>query len=200
MKFEKPLPPMTNADRSEFSRLDEAVGNIFSPSAVINTGAAALLRIRDGQLFREKHKSYDEYLETVGLTRRRADQIVGAYKIKTGVVNALGNALPDAFGTLSERAMHPLIGMPSEVAAAAVTEAAASPGGISPKSISAAAKRRKKAVRRPVHKSRRFLVPGAVVVITFNRKSNGSLLDVIATLTAQVERELEAASRAADAA
>ena len=96
--------------------------------------------------------------------------------------------------------MRPLVGLSTEVAAAAVVEAAATPGGISSKSIAAAAKRRKKAVRKTVFKSRRFLVPGAVVVITFNRKSNGSLLDVIAMLTAQVERELDAASRAAEAA
>ena len=200
MRIEKTLPPMTDAERQEFSRLDAVVGNVFSPSAVVDKGAAALLRIREGQLYRDAHETYDQYLENVGLTRRRADQIVGTFKIKQGVSNKLGNALPESFDTLSERSLHPLIGMPSEIAAAAVLEAAASPGGISPKSISAAAKRRKKAVRRPVHKSRRFLVPGAVVVITFNRKSNGSLLDVIATLTAQVERELDAASRAADAA
>ena len=122
---------------------------------------------------------------------------MGTFKIKQGVSNKLGNALPESFDTLSERSLHPLIGMPSEIAAAAVLEAAASPGGISPRSISNAASKRKKAKRKPVFKSRRFLVPGAVVSVTFNRKSNGSLLDVIASLTAQVERELD---RNADAA
>lgn len=67
---------------------------------------------------------------------------------------------------------------------------AASPGGITSKSIAAAASKRKKAKRKPVFKSRRFLVPGAVVVITFNRKSNGSLLDVTGYLQAAVEKEL----------
>ena len=186
----KTMPPMTDAERQEFNRLGAAVRNAVTADAVINKGAAALLRIRDGQLYREAHTTYDKYLETVGLTRRRADQMVGSYKIQQGVSNTLGNALPETFDTLSERALHPLIGLPSGVASAAVLEAAASPGGISPKSIKAAAGKRKKPARKPVFKSRRFLVPGAVVVITFNRKSNGSLLDVTGYLQAAVEKEL----------
>ena len=45
-------------------------------------GAAALKRIRDGQLYREAYESYDKYLESVPLTRRQADQIVRAYEIQ----------------------------------------------------------------------------------------------------------------------
>jgi hypothetical protein len=198
MKIEKTLLPRTVAEKQEFSRLGVAVRSALIASAVIDKGAAALLRIRDGQLYREDFESYDAYLASEGITRRRADQLVAFFKIQQGVSNTLGTAVPETFDTLSERSLRPLVGMPSEVAAAAVLEAAASPGGISPKSIAVAAKRRKKAVRKPVFKSRRFLVPGAVVSVTFNRKSNGSLLDVIASLTAQVERELE--RNAADAA
>ena len=186
----KTMPPMTDAERQEFNRLGAAVRNAVTADAVINKGAAALLRIRDGQLYREAHITYDKYLETVGLTRRRADQMVGSYKIQQGVSKTLGNMLPETFDTLSERSLHPLIGLPSGVASAAVLEAAASPGGISPTSIKAAAKKRKKPTRKPVFKSRRFLVPGAVVVITFNRKSNGSLLDITGYLQAAVEKEL----------
>lgn len=186
----KTMPPMTDAERQEFNRLGAAVRNAVTADSVITKGAAALLRIRDGQLYREAHTTYDQYLETVGLTRRRADQMVGSYKIQQGVSKTLGNMLPETFDTLSERSLHPLIGLPSGVASAAVLEAAASPGGISPTSIKAAAKKRKKPTRKPVFKSRRFLVPGAVVVITFNRKSNGSLLDVTSYLQSAVEKEL----------
>ena len=200
MRIEKSLLPRTVAEKQEFSRLGVAVRSALIASAVIDKGAAALLRIRDGQLYREDFESYDAYLASEGITRRRADQLVAFFKIQQGVSNTLGTAVPETFDTLSERSLRPLVGMPSEVAAAAVLEAAASPGGISPKSIAVAAKRRKKAVRKPVFKSRRFLVPGAVVSITFNKKSNGSLLDVVGYLTAQIERELDAASRAADAA
>ena len=76
------------------------------------------------------------------------------------------------------------MGLSSEAASAA------SPSGISPTSIKAAVAKRKKPARKTVFKSRRFLVPGAVVVIAFNRKSNGSLLDVTGYLQAAVEREL----------
>jgi len=44
-------------------------------------GAAALMRIRDGHLYRETFKSYDEYLKSIPMTRRKANQIVRAYKI-----------------------------------------------------------------------------------------------------------------------
>jgi len=44
-------------------------------------GAAALTRIRDGQLYREDFESFDAYLKSIPLTRRQADQIVRAYKI-----------------------------------------------------------------------------------------------------------------------
>ena len=186
----KTMPPMTDAEKQEFNRLGAAVRNAVTADAVINKGAAALLRIRDGQLYLETHKTYDQYLETVGLSRRRADQMVGSYKIQQGVSNTLGTMVPETFDTLSERTLRPLAGMSSEAASAAVLEAAASPGGISPTSIKAAASKRKKAKRKPVFKSRRFLVPGAVVVITFNRKSNGSLLDITGYLQAAVEKEL----------
>ena len=53
--------------------------------AIISKGAAALMRIRDGQLYRETYKSYDEYLATVNLTRRQADKILGTYKIQPGL-------------------------------------------------------------------------------------------------------------------
>jgi hypothetical protein len=168
MKIEKTLLPRTVAEKQEFSRLGVAVRSALIASAVIDKGAAALLRIRDGQLYREDFESYDAYLASEGITRRRADQLVAFFKIQQGVSNTLGTAVPETFDTLSERSLRPLVGMPSEVAAAAVLEAAASPGGISPKSIAVAAKRRKKAVRKPVFKSRRFLVPGAVVSVTFN--------------------------------
>ena len=60
MRIEKTLPPMTDAERQEFSRLDAVVGNVFSPSAVVDKGAAALLRIREGQLYRDAHETYDQ--------------------------------------------------------------------------------------------------------------------------------------------
>jgi len=44
-------------------------------------GAAALTRIRDGQLYRGDFESYNAYLKSIPLTRRQADQIVRTYKI-----------------------------------------------------------------------------------------------------------------------
>ena len=49
-------------------------------------GAAALIRIRDGHLYRETYRSYDEYLRSIPMTRRQADQIVRAYKIEQSLL------------------------------------------------------------------------------------------------------------------
>ena len=50
--------------------------------AAVIRGAAALTRIRDGHFYRETYRSYDEYLESIPMSRRKADQIVTAYKIR----------------------------------------------------------------------------------------------------------------------
>ena len=55
-------------------------------------GAAALMRIRDGQLYREDFDSYDAYLKSIPLTRRQANQIVRAYKIHQSLCDFLSKA------------------------------------------------------------------------------------------------------------
>ena len=55
-------------------------------------GAAALTRIRDGQLHREDFESYDAYLKSIPLTRRQASQIVRAYKIHQSLYAFLSKA------------------------------------------------------------------------------------------------------------
>ncbi len=70
------------------------------------------MRFCDGQLYRDAHRTYDEYLETLGFTRRRADQMVVSYKIQQGVSNNLGTAVSETFDTLSERSLRPLVGLP----------------------------------------------------------------------------------------
>ena len=55
-------------------------------------GAATLTRIRDGQLYREDFESYDAYLKTIPLTRRQANQIVRAYKIRQRLYAFLSKA------------------------------------------------------------------------------------------------------------
>jgi hypothetical protein len=78
---------------------------------------------------------------------------------------------------------------------AVVAEAAAG-GDITPASIRKAAGRRKaKAARVP--RPRRFKVPGAVVIVTFNRKSNGSAIDALAAAHRQAEEELADQAEAA---
>ena len=57
-----------------------------------NKCAAALMRIRDGQLYRETYESYDAYLKSIPMTRRQADQIVRTYKIQQSLLSFLSKA------------------------------------------------------------------------------------------------------------
>jgi hypothetical protein len=50
---------------------------------------------------------------------------------------------------------------------------------------------------RPGRSPRRFKVPGAVVIVTFNRKSNGSAIDALAAAHRQAEEELADQAEAA---
>ena len=81
--------------------------------------------------------------------------------------------------------------MPVDQAAEAVIEAAGTTDGITPATIRAAAKRRK-ATAAKAPRPRRFKVPGAVVVVTFNRKSTGAVLDALEAAMRQAEAQLEA--------
>ena len=156
---------LSHAEQVEFNALDQAVGMACLAASVVEKGAAALTRIRDGQLWRDVANSWDDYLTRHSLSARRANQIIHAFKIKTDFSEKTGTVVPE----LSERSMRPMAGMTTDEAVETLSIAAADAEGITPASIRRAVSQKKsKGVKVP--KSVRMPVPGAIIVIEWNRK------------------------------
>ena len=159
------MATLTHAEQVEFNALDQAVGMACLAATVVEKGAAALTRIRDGQLWRDVANSWDDYLTRHSLSARRANQIIHAFKIKTEFSGKTGTVVPE----LSERSMRPMAGMTTDEAVETLSIAAADAEGITPASIRRAVSQKKsKGVKVP--KSVRMPVPGAIIVIEWNRK------------------------------
>lgn len=195
------MATMTYEERKLFEKLDQAVGMATKAAKVVIEGGRALGTIRDQQLYRDTAGTWEKYLEGHGLTRRRADQLVAAAQALDAVADAVqsktGTVVPE-LRELTERAARQLVGLAPETAAEAVIEAAGSADGITPATIRRAVAKRKKTKAAKVPRPRRFKVAGAVVVVTFNRKGNGSAIDALAAALRQAEEELE--SQATEAA
>ena len=159
------MATLSHAEQVEFNALDQAVGMACLAATVVEKGAAALTRIRDGQLWRDVANSWDDYLTRHSLSARRANQIIHAFKIKTEFSGKTGTVVPE----LSERSMRPMAGMTTDEAVETLSIAAADADGITPASIRRAVSQKKsKGVKVP--KSVRMPVPGAIIVIEWNRK------------------------------
>jgi hypothetical protein len=195
------MATMTYEERKLFEKLDQAVGMATKAAKVVIEGGRALGTIRDQQLYRDTAGTWEKYLEGHGLTRRRADQLVAAAQALDAVADAVqsktGTVVPE-LRELTERAARQLVGLAPETAAEAVIEAAGSADGITPATIRRAVAKRKKTKAAKVPRPRRFKVAGAVVVVTFNRKGNGSAIDALAAALRQAEEELD--SQATEAA
>lgn len=183
---------MTAQDRQDFDRLNRLVVKGVSASRAVIEAGKALAEIRDRQLFRQLADTWEEYLEIHNLTRRRADQMVQAAQVLGGIEATFeenGTMVPTGFETITERTAREFAGLGAEDAAEAVIEAAASPEGITRKTIrQATAKRKSKKNGTMVPKARRLRVPGAVVTVEFNRKGKATGFDVMAALEAAVEK------------
>jgi hypothetical protein len=188
---DRPMPAqLTAEDRATLARLERQVeAGIAYVEAMIGSGKA-LATIRDRQLYRDTAATWEAYVEArFKMTKRRADQVI-AFAGVHDALEEMGTAVPK----ISERAVRPLVGLDQEQLKAVVAEAAE----ITPASIRKAASRRKgkaKAAKAP--RPRRFKVPGATVQITFNRKSNGSVLEALDAAMRQAEALIEAQSEAA---
>ena len=182
---------LTHAEQVEFNALDQAVGMACLAATVVEKGAAALTRIRDGQLWRDVANSWDDYLTRHSLSARRANQIIHAFKIKTEFSGKTGTAVPE----LSERSMRPMAGMTTDEAVETLSIAAADAEGITPASIRRAVTQKKKGVKVP--RAIRVPVPGAIIVIEWNRKGVDSGFDGIVAMQKGIpilQKRLDAAA------
>lgn len=184
---------LTPDEQAALAHLEATVEAGVTASNTVLAAGKALHEIRTRQLFRDSAATWEEYVTTrFKMTRRRADQMVSYAGVKQHL-DETGTRVPE----LSEKAARPLVGMDADTMAEIVTEAASSPEGVTAGSIRKAASRRRKAKAAKVPRPRRFKVPGAVVVVTFNRKGTGSALDALAAATRQAEADLERQAEAA---
>jgi len=181
-KGEGSVGTLTAAEAAEFVRLDQAVCMAVKAAKVVEAGGAALAAIKAGQLYRDVASSWSGYCESHGISTNRADQIVRAFQIQTHISSKTHTAVP----VLSERALRPLVALTESDAVEAINEAAATAGGISPKSIRIAAARRKaKASKLP--RPIRLKIPGWNVVLTPNRAAAATGFDAIVALEKAIE-------------
>jgi hypothetical protein len=169
----------------------KVAAGIGSVVAMIDAGKA-LAEIRRRQLYRATAASWESYVDTrFQITKRRCDQII-AFAGVHEALEEMGTRVP----SLSEKAARPLAGLPADELKAVVAEAAED-GEITPASIRKAAGRRRKAKAAKAPRPRRFRVPGATVVIEFNRKGTGSAIDALTAALRQAEADLESQAEAA---
>ncbi|MCC6192099.1 MAG: hypothetical protein IT318_23970 [Anaerolineales bacterium] len=102
-------------ESKELARLETIIQ--LGLSTFVEVGNA-LLRIRDGRLYRASHKTFEEYTqERWGMTRRRANQLIGAAET-VGNLGTTVPILPDA-----ERQVRPMAQLAAEQQQAAWDEA-----------------------------------------------------------------------------
>lgn len=181
---------LTYDERKEFERLDEAVVMGVKAAKVVMAAGAALSRIRDGQLFRDKASTWEGYLKGHGLTRRRADQLIQAARVIEGVEEVLaesGTTVP-ALSSVTESSARQLAGLDKRTAAEAVAEAAASAEGLTPATLKAAASKRRPSKRKGIPRPVNVKVPGAVVTVTFNGKGMKAGVSAEAALEAALSQ------------
>jgi len=164
-KGEDSVATLTAAEAAEFVRLDQAVGMAVKAAKVVEAGGAALAAIKAGQLFRDVAGSWDSYVESHGISVRRADQIIAAFKVRESISSEGRTAVLG----LAERAIRPLVSLSASDANEVIAEAAAVAGGITPKSIRQAAAKRKAKTATKLPRPIRHKVPGWVIVATPNR-------------------------------
>lgn len=183
----------TEADRPELERLVVVVKR--GMAAWAEAGLAIKL-LKDKQLWRlDGHKVWDDWChERLGVSPRRALQLAEAAAFGRELATALAKTGSTASGFQlppTPAPLEPLAALETvEERVAVYVEAAQDAGGPPTREEvkRAVAKRKGK---KPLPKPRRYRVPGATVLVTFNAKSNGSVLDALLAALKRAEEELE---------
>ena len=151
--------------------------------AMIEAGRA-LAEIRDSQLYRTTTTTWEAYVDQrFRITKRRCDQMIAF----AGVVDAVSSSLGTTVPKLTERAIRPLVGMDAEAVEAVISEASEDPAGVTAASIRKAVAKRKKPKATKAPRPVRLKVPGAIVVVTLNRKASAAGIDIEAALLAALD-------------
>lgn len=163
--------PMTEVEVRLRDECEAKVRKGLAATAAVLEAGKALKTLKDGDLWRDSHDSWETYCrERFELTTRRALQLIefaGMCAVYDSVRGDNRNGSSD--DTPTEWAMRPLSGLPEDAVAEALAEAVEESGGQTPtpKAIrKAAAKRKPKAKRKAkAPKPKTIRVGGAKVVI-----------------------------------
>lgn len=163
--FSKDGPkPLDTAERSALLRCEAAISKHLEGYQAVGN---ALREIRDRQLYRTTHPTFDEYVK-----HRWKMEATHAYRL-IAAADVARNLSPTGDTPATERAARELTGLPIETQRQAWTEAKALAGEREPTAAivaTAAAKhRRSKKAKTRTPKAIRFRVPGAIVVVHPNR-------------------------------
>lgn len=176
---------LTDDERAELATCLQVVRRGLG--AFLEAGEA-LLRIRDKQLYRQTHATFEAFaVAEFNLTGRRLQQLIESYEI----VRSLKLISPNLPTPAIEAAVRPLAGLPADLQLEAYEEAVEAAGGESPspKQVKAAAAKRKPAPKVKAPRPVRFRVPGAIVEVTPNKAFGG----VVEALEAALNQARQAA-------
>lgn len=173
---------LTADEQRQLARLEAQVeAGVSSIMQMIEAGKA-LGTIRDRQLFRLSG-SWEDYVSSRWkITKRRADQLIGFAGVNE-TLHKMGTVVPK----MSERAVRPLVGMDAETVEEVISEASEDPAGVTAASIRKAVAKRKKPKATKAPRPVRLKVPGAIVVVTLNRKASAAGIDIEAALLAALD-------------
>lgn len=182
------MATLTADEKAALVRLERTVEAGVQASLTVLEAGKALGEIRRRQLFRDSAGSWEEYVSNrFRITKRRADQMVafaGVQEAVEEVSSKMGTPVP----VLSELASRPLVGLEPDELAEVLSEAAGEAEGMTAGSIKRAAGKRKK-TKAKAPRPRRFKIPGGVVMVTFNRKSDGNVIEALLAAMRQAESD-----------
>lgn len=191
--------PLTTGERAELAKLEELVTTGISAFV---TAGKALARIKEKQLYRETHDTFEAYVGSRwSMTRQHAARLIEAAEVVRNLSPVGSEVVP-----ASERQARPLAGLtPEKQREAWVEVVEGAPVGadgrplITAQAVAKAASKRKpkskakRARTRPV----RVRVPGATVTITPNGKWNGSAIEALQAAVSKLVSEQSATRQAA---
>ena len=190
--------PLTSIERAELIKLE---ATITAGVKAFAEAGKALARIRDKQLYRESHNSFESYVaEKWQMSRSHAARLIEAAAVVANLSSPNGDvALP-----ASEFQARQLAELTPESQKAAWEQILKEADGKPPTTaaiVEAVAKRKpaKKGKRKARPRPTRILVPGGTVIFTPNRKFGGSVIDALESALNKLEAQLEsqASSKAA---
>lgn len=179
--------------RDEQAALEAAIQTVRRGLSAFIEAGKALLKIKDGQLYRQTAPTFEQFAEqTFGLTGRRLNQIIDA----SGIALAIAQERPDLVQPTTESQVRPLVGLKAAQAVEAWEEAVEASDGEIPTGVlveEAAAKRKPARKKKKIAKPVRLRVPGATVIV----EPNKAFQTVESALLAALEQVRQSASKAA---